>query len=693
GNAVNPRDVALSTYPWVVGYEKGTNEKDTNCVPSYGGPPCVEGQIDPPQFVNEKAGDILTSITSQALRSRNIYDVNMINTTGTSSCELRRLATSQPQARYRQLSDMYGSIIRQVDYYNILSSKYIYLFKYRQQGLGTNCAIDQNTKLPQLRTYGWCQSCTQSTLAYQNITALPKPYLPVYTQKIDNLIPENTENICKVKYDTAQTTQVGFVNVYLTADNVSCFNPKITDVSDYKETLGYQGSPRTIPEATIIKERIGNYLKSGIMPVFDISDPSNWNQANPDFGSGRFPAEARNYSKYDFESLFGQSGAVIAIVDHISGQADQTKREEIIERSRIVKSRCIGCIVAFHVDSPPDNQSFGQTINSVLSDPRANFNVDMVTFDYSILDHAQQIGNWTNVAADIAGYGRVSLQTKGKPTLVVGLNYEDNTARLALRSFEYDQIFSSLALNQDELVKAGVIGVIYTPARETNQNRKGLLDVGPNANGIGTKTPKFCSFENTMQLMTAEQPVAIFTKTITVPAMNCTACTSLEIANNQCGMACDNGVQCDIPAGSGLVPGNSKCPEGTVVDSCTPCTQMTGTYTCNIKYSNGTISTIGPSAISSLDSDLYLDVIGSLPKPNKCCLVDSRSGQNYSYSKQSYQNSINKPIAFPKTGDPNVDCGFGSLNATKQLSSFCGIQLPIRDYDISCTVSQAGPGQ
>ncbi|MBI5046391.1 hypothetical protein HZC07_01525, partial [Candidatus Micrarchaeota archaeon] len=376
------------------------------------------------------------------------------------------------------------------------------------------------------------------------------------------------------------------------------------------------------------------------------------------------------------------------------------KMNEIIDRSMIVRSRCNGCIVAFHVDSPTDSQSFGQTINSVLSDPRANFNVDLVTFDYQIADHTQQLGgNWTNLTKEIVKYGRASLQVKGKPTMIVGLNYEDTSVgRLLTLQSQYDEIFSQLALNQDELVKAGIIGVIYAPAREVNQNRKGLLDVGPNANGVGTKSAKFCSFQNTLQTMTAQQPVAIFTKTISIPAANCTACSSLEIADRaagnsaSCNMACDDGIQCNIPLGSGLTPSTAKCPANTVVDSCQPCSQMTGTYTCNIKYVNGTITRLGPNPISTL-SDSYLDVIGSLPKPYRCCLADQRTGQNYSYAKQSYQNSINQPIAFPKTGDPNVDCGFGSLNTTKQLSSFCGIQLPIRDYDISCTVSQAGPGQ
>ncbi|MFH1684848.1 MAG: hypothetical protein ABH983_00940, partial [Candidatus Micrarchaeota archaeon] len=85
--------------------------------------------------------------------------------------------------------------------------------------------------------------------------------------------------------------------------------------------------------------------------------------------------------------------------------------------------------------------------------------------------------------------------------------------------------------------------------------------------------------------------------------------------------------------------------------------------------------------------DLYMDVIGSLEKPIKCCLEDS-SGRRYSYFKQSSSSAINKPVVFPRSGDPNVDCGMGDSAAIGELTSFCNLnELPLKDYDLECEVS------
>jgi hypothetical protein len=46
-------------------------------------------------------------------------------------------------------------------------------------------------------------------------------------------------------------------------------------------------------------------------------------------------------------------------------------------------------------------------------------------------------------------------------------------------------------------------------------------------------------------------------------------------------------------------------------------------------------------------------------------------------------------MLFPKSGDPNVDCGMsaGGTDELSAASEFCGYSLPLKQYDIKCTVS------
>jgi pectin methylesterase-like acyl-CoA thioesterase len=81
-----------------------------------------------------------------------------------------------------------------------------------------------------------------------------------------------------------------------------------------------------------------------------------------------------------------------------------------------------------------------------------------------------------------------------------------------------------------------------------------------------------------------------------------------------------------------------------------------------------------------------MEIIAGLPKPNKCCLED-QSGIRYSYGQKTQQASSSRPIVYPKDGNPNTDCGFGSAADIAQIGNFCGIRLPVADYKINCTVS------
>jgi hypothetical protein len=86
-----------------------------------------------------------------------------------------------------------------------------------------------------------------------------------------------------------------------------------------------------------------------------------------------------------------------------------------------------------------------------------------------------------------------------------------------------------------------------------------------------------------------------------------------------------------------------------------------------------------------------MDVLAGLPKPQKCCIKNEAANITYTYTKKTVQSPLNKPVVFPKTGDKNVDCGFGAtIEDATALSTFCNIQaVPFKDYDIKCCVDCA----
>jgi hypothetical protein len=681
---IDPSDLALSSMPWVLYYEKGLNDPSISLFSLTFDPNHDYGLSQ-----QKKIGDHMSSNAAQALRTRNIFDESMASTPGTSACELG--------VDSLWWFSGWGNTAR--FYYNVAFTRYLYLFKYNSQSKQFgSCLMDDNTKLPEMKTYGWCEPCTTSTLAYQKVTANSRVYMPFARMKLGSVISDYS-SICTSQYNT---DWVGFFQ-FQTTDNVSCYNPRISDVNEYKESIGGIGSPRTSPEATVIKERIGDYLKSGIMPVFDISDSSNWNLDNPDSGSDGFCLfyfgncnDAKQFQQYDFERLFGHMGAVVAIVDHVSNASDaEAKLAEITNRSTIVRDRCFGCLTAVHVDSPSSNASFGETIEPILTDftIKGYKLLDLVTFDYPVSSHPSVSSQGAEaVAEDIIDYGRTSLQMAQVPTMVVGLNVEDNDGTWSDSNFK--DLFDTIVQRQGDLVKAGVLGVIYSPVRgDAGSSNPGLVDV---SGGVGSKSAKFCAFQGAMYKMSTVPPNALFTRVADSNETACEPCNSLDKVQGICGPpsgqtapVCDNGNPCTLPAGANAT--DYKCPDNTIVGECTLCSDMTGkTAVCTYRYANGTETTTA-TPMSDITSDVYLDVLGGIPKPNKCCVLaagGNGTSAEYTYSKQSFATPQNKPLVFPKTGDPNVDCGFGSsVDVLNQLSNFCNVQtVPLKNYDINCTV-------
>jgi hypothetical protein len=332
------------------------------------------------------------------------------------------------------------------------------------------------------------------------------------------------------------------------------------------------------------------------------------------------------------------------------------------------------------------HKEFNDSLAQLFSDPRNKQNVDIITFNYSV-DLAGDIYGTAltddekaeAVVDDIAAYSRSVLQKYGKPTLITKFNVKENQH---WDDSNYDILFRKIIVAEDQLVKAGLIGIIYSPAIDADGY--GLSD----STKPSEKKPKFCSLDRSMGLLAATNARAQFQRSAQLPSLDCTRCSSLEITLGQCDRRCENGDTCDLPEGVKSYEENLyRCPAGAIVGECPLCNATFGTYLCNLTYTNGTKLLDQAFESPKINSDVYGDVIGGLEKPNKCCLQDEL-GTKYSFIKNLVANAVNSPIIYPKTGNPLQDCGVTSGQTLTKAGKFCGIKLPIREYDIECVFEE-----
>lgn len=643
------------------------------------------------------SGSILNNEIQQAMTKVNRFSETMVSSNIGDTCALRGLNSGYFNNPSRNSDDTNYYIWNEYyqPVYNLLFSEYIIVFYNEGDGMLGNCALDPATLMPKVRTFGWCEPCTTSTLAYQTVSIRDDGrYTPGSLANIENggaVAATATQNlVCKG------------------GSELQCANNLISDMNVYSlDDEDDFGGPRTYPEASVLKERLGNYMKSGVMPVLDMSSAENWEE-NPD----------GDMDEYDFQRLIGKMGAVVVIVDrvHDSDNASE-KAQNISTRTALIRSRCYGCLTAFHVSGPSSNESLRERAHEVFTNNFGNkFTVDMVTYDYPISDHSGMLPamgsdilaadpsanltvNYSQIIAnDIASYSQAVLETDNKPSILVGLTLDSDDAVFNTQE-KQTALFGTILRSQDELIKSGLIGIIYSPARQPRFGpfvgpEVGVVDV--DANNTGTKNTKFCALQNAMQLMTAAPPIAVYALTNSVNYTECVPCESLEKSQGGCtadALMCDDGILCTPPYGLSHsdVEGNFRCEGETIVDDpagdrCPLCVDIPGTYTCTFSYSNGTIETRSGN-MTDLQSDAYLDILAGIEKPEKCCLQDSY-GQRYSYVKRSSESGINKPLAFSKTGDEEADCGLStSIDSIKEAQSFCSIQIPVKDYDVVCTLS------
>lgn len=260
----------------------------------------------------------------------------------------------------------------------------------------------------------------------------------------------------------------------------------------------------------------------------------------------------------------------------------------------------------------------------------------------------------------------------------------------------YEYLFS----NQDDLVNAGIIGIVYSEWRDEGDGTGLIL-------GEDGKTENFCALQdNSKELIGIDNYVG-YTKVYAWEDVECECieCTEQDIQLGLCGEGTNAHICADgKPCGDGTASDsdNVKCmpmcarvqqiyetDDGTSIgwtEGCILCNETTGNYDCKIYYSDGTIDEGGPSGSISDLTIWDADIISSLPNGYKCCMIDDLSGNLFTYTKTSYSQLNNELIIYPKDGDPGQDCG--KIDKTSNINTCPGSpNMPRRRGELVCYAS------
>ncbi|MFH1393438.1 MAG: hypothetical protein ABIH29_01000 [Candidatus Micrarchaeota archaeon] len=646
GTAMLDGDIVISSIPWVIAYKRGSwsgNTFDTDI-----------------RFMTEPANYYL---------SRNYLDEPIpewpYNYYGVSPAELRLSYDISHDRTYTALMSREITLLMDGDGDNMFG----------------DCMIDERSGLPMMRTFGWCKPCTLSTLAYQYVLANDTTYIDAWENDVE----------------AGTLTQMCTVDG-ISGSEVSCFHPTIIDLDIYQGELAKMGTMRTYPDASYMKERMEVYMRSGIMPVIDLKDDSNWNLENP-FHPGT------PYEYFDSRFLLDNKGAMIVIVDELSCFPNcpaSVDTNQIMQRANSIRNSCPRCMTAVSL-RVGDNESFSTLLDLVFSDPRIDLVVDMVSIDYGanwgeISDPPSQTSDDPSERAvqmvdDMASFARLSLLQAGKPSLITQFGVSEATSAAndgPWNEETFETLFNTVIINQDTLVKAGIIGVIFSPVRTPYGvelgSDAGIVD---DTSGVGVKTEKFCSLERAINKMRSQPIYATFTPIVQQDSVECVACSEIEISLGLCeapeALECDAGGECTHAPGD---EGSVKCPTDAIVkisadENCQLCNATFGKYICDYAYINGTIETKEYNA-RDIDSLLYAEVMAGLERPDKCC-VKNVDDVYFSYGKTSMPSPMNRPVVYSASGNPAQDCGVTSSASGIGETSFCGYDLPVQQYDINCS--------
>lgn len=600
----------------------------------------------------------------------------------------------------------------------VLASRYLTLIF----GLG-DCKLDEQNNLPVLEEYGWCEPCTYATMAYGKAPVEPEEseegevwgeyMLEMYVYFYQSVITHSMlTNYLKnsilpiVDFRDAGSRYLSNGSCHVSEDGltIACGEEEIVNIT-----------PRSYSIITEPEKEI-----KGIGPVIALI---GYNRTGHSVDPASALEESRLVKSRCENCLvavpfFASSGSYVGgerIKRNTIGSGASSAISEIwIEEMTRGVAAFDAAVIFFPVMDVMRDYSALDEWDDLTAKERADIVVDrMYSYAWAINSLGLFISKKQPVPVVILFNINTSHGT-GWPSMS-GAGYELNKENI--RRF-YADFFSTIYLSRDKLRKAGIIGIVYSPfssgeaaiVREQGSFdskfcsfQEGTYDfIGISAltKNIALYPPQEESDEGKTSESSGEEGSKgdIDTSSITTPSiyhdytwsvstapqydfqvapggstiwyipegdltpsgyLYCEECSEGEYCPDEARI-CEDGTTC-VPRGS--TSGPYKCPRGVISNKCRLCSDIQDEITCLMRsYSEEAhtyFKNIGYSEVTEADAD----IIGMLPKEDRCCLMNPE-GKLYTF-KRLEMNAINTvPIVllgnFSDTRENNLlqDCGF-----------------------------------
>lgn len=443
------------------------------------------------------------------------------------------------------------------DYVEIVGSRYIYVI----HSLG-ECEEEPGTiGLPKLEEYGWCESCTYTTMPYGK--APPPQKTPQEEQRViehhDMLVNYLKNGILPI-VDLREAAN--YVNM---ADcSIGPSGELICQQADYllnyyallEKLLKDNKAPDGIgPVITIVGSSRTKYMAE---PAAAIEQASSVKQeCKKCLTAIPFFASADSYAT----EVYG--GNEVVLTNYID-QDVVSDMEKIWDKGKHVLD---AAVVFFPIDEVMSDYAKQNNWNTLTAKEKADIVVDRM-FNY-----AWTINSKANKAVPVVIiFSLKQNSTNGWPVF----NSKDSEIEAQNKRRFYADFFSNIYLSRDKLRKAGVIGLVYAPFSTYGSRESQSL---PSGSGVVTKYgsygDKFCAFQEgtydfvgvsaltkNLRITIPEKKCDIFKDqaSITIPqkfvppsssgntfgVFNCTMTCYNE--TNSCSLACKNQSCTTMPA-------------------------------------------------------------------------------------------------------------------------------------------------
>ncbi len=584
------------------------------------------------------------------------------------------------------------------------------LLKAHSVGNGENkewylgdCKLDENF-VPVTRTFGWCEGCSMLTSAYQTVETQDLSY------KIDS-----TERVFSNNFEIPMVTEPTEVFVkgsgynYYEIPESTLLRAEFLGHMPIDPAFSYYGEKNILyfdsfPPANYLQEKQADYLRSGVLPIIDATDASNWDDSNELFDS--VMPEGPSIVIVDSLSFADASdpARVERIKSRINGltQGDYPVSRKAQFAIRLVDApldsetaaarllRIIAMLDNLHNNDPAcSGQGDGLCVfsSSYVSVFMYPFSAGETLLDAGVHCDGNLAGqNSVNLMSQLSGYGLRNYRLLSYvDDLHIDLenpcwaNYAQGGVQVnPIRSF-----YSTIFARQVTLTKAGLMGV---QVKDTQSFKR---------DGRNEYTSYFCSVTQSSSSLAAEIPLTVIQKVYAKPEDEPVVCQECSAYDLSCGdpgtpaLECADGSTC-VPSAEGFDPAKTyKCPDFTVSNECQLCTDFNQPLTCTRHYSDGSTQNVrytGANSVASVISnqgDVIPDIIAAIPRGNQCCLVDSY-GEKYSYFNQVSHGTVRAPMVFTQNQNSEVDCGVPDFGATADQFACAQASSPIKNYYLSC---------